>query len=42
MLLNYNIFIIFADYGLGGGFQLLETASFLNGLPPDMFGKSHQ
>jgi hypothetical protein len=27
------------DYGLGSGFQLLETASFLNGLPPDMFGK---
>jgi len=26
------------DHGLGPGFQLRETASFLNGLPPDMFG----
>jgi len=26
------------DHGLGPGFHLRETASFLNGLPPDMFG----
>jgi len=26
------------DHGLGPGFQLRETASFLNGLPPDIFG----
>jgi len=25
------------DHGLGPGFQLRETASFLNGLPPDLF-----
>ena len=28
------------DYGLGPGFELAETASFLGQLPPDMFGKS--
>ena len=27
------------DHGLGPGFHLRETASFLNGLPPDLFGK---
>eukprot|EP00088_Acartia_fossae_P053899 TRINITY_DN6157_c0_g1_i6.p1 TRINITY_DN6157_c0_g1~~TRINITY_DN6157_c0_g1_i6.p1 ORF type:complete len:682 (+),score=179.93 TRINITY_DN6157_c0_g1_i6:92-2137(+) len=26
------------DHGLGPGFQLRETASYLNGLPPDLFG----
>ena len=26
------------DHGLGPGFHLRETASFLNGLPPDLFG----
>merc|ERR1711899_512159 len=26
------------DYGLGDGFALEETASFLNRLPPNMFG----
>jgi len=26
------------DHGLGPGFQIRETASFLNGLPPDLFG----
>jgi len=26
------------DHGLGPGFHIRETASFLNGLPPDMFG----
>jgi len=28
------------DWGLGPGFQLTETASFLGQLPPDMFGLS--
>ena len=27
------------DHGLGPGFHLRETASFLNGLPPDLFGE---
>lgn len=27
------------DWGLGPGFELAETASFLGQLPPDMFGK---
>merc|ERR1719150_1892749 len=27
-----------SDHGLGAGFHLRETASFLNGLPPDAFG----
>jgi len=27
-----------SDHGLGPGFHLRETASFLNGLPPDAFG----
>ena len=27
------------DYGLGNGFELEETATFLNRLPPTMFGK---
>ena len=27
------------DHGLGPGFHLRETASYLNGLPPDLFGK---
>jgi len=26
------------DYGLGPGFQIRETASYLNGLPPDLLG----
>jgi len=26
------------DHGLGPGFHLRETASYLNGLPPDLFG----
>jgi hypothetical protein len=26
---------------MGQGFQLRETASFLNGLPPEVFGKPH-
>ena len=29
------------DHGLGPGFHLRETASFLNGLPPDLFGEYH-
>ena len=29
-----------SDHGLGPGFHLRETASFLNGLPPDAFGES--
>jgi len=29
-----------ADHGLGAGFHLRETASYLNGLPPDLFGCS--
>jgi OTU domain-containing protein 5 len=29
------------DWGLGPGFELAETASFLGQLPPDMFGKLH-
>ena len=29
------------DHGLGPGFHLRETASYLNGLPPDLFGKNH-
>lgn len=28
------------DWGLGAGFELAETASFLGQLPPDMFGTS--
>ena len=28
------------DHGLGPGFHLRETASFLNGLPPDLFGNN--
>ena len=28
------------DHGLGPGFHLRETASYLNGLPPDLFGKN--
>ena len=34
-------FILFLgnDYGLGDGFALEETASFLNRLPPNMFGE---
>ena len=28
-----------SDHGLGPGFHLRETASFLNGLPPDAFGE---
>jgi len=28
----------FVDHGLGPGFHLRETATFLNGLPPDVFG----
>ena len=36
-----NIFfsLLGNDYGLGDGFALEETASFLNRLPPNMFGK---
>lgn len=30
------------DWGLGPGFELAETASFLGQLPPDMFGKQRQ
>lgn len=29
-----------SDWGLGPGFELAETASFLGQLPPDMFGKN--
>ena len=29
-----------SDYGLGPGFELTETASFLGQLPPDIFGES--
>ena len=40
--MKYNVLIYFLgnDYGLGTGFELEETASFLNRLPPTMFGKS--
>ena len=30
------------DHGLGPGFQLRETASFLNGLPPEVLGKEKE
>ena len=30
------------DHGLGPGFHLRETASYLNGLPPDLFGMDIQ
>lgn len=38
-LLRFFSFLAGNDYGLGNGFALEETASFLNRLPPNMFGK---
>lgn len=37
--MKYGLFFAGNDYGLGNGFALEETASFLNRLPPNMFGK---
>ena len=41
VIFHLRFFLSFAgnDYGLGNGFELEETATFLNRLPPTMFGK---
>ena len=36
---TYLFLFLGNDYGLGDGFALEETASFLNRLPPNMFGE---
>jgi len=40
VIFHLHFFLSFAgnDYGLGNGFELEETATFLNRLPPTMFG----